>query len=67
MITFEEVETLRRAVRPLDCGTHYCRYCDAKSVTGWKHVDSCPYQQSVRDVREAKEIINRLERESAEV
>lgn len=67
MITFDEIEVLLRAVRPLDCGHHHCRYCSTGSSDGWKHTENCPYEQSVRDAEEAKKIIERLKVENAEV
>ena len=57
VLSMEDVETIQRAVRSLDCGYHYCRYCDAGTSNGWKHSRYCAYVQSIQDVIEAKRIL----------
>ena len=56
----EQLPLVRAQVRPLDCGHHYCRYCDAGTSNHWQHIESCPYQDSVRGVEAAKRIIDGL-------
>lgn len=60
MITKDELEQIERAVRPLDCGHHYCRYCDAGTKNQWQHSEYCSYAQSQRDVDAARKTIDRI-------
>ena len=54
-----DVTRLLQAVHVLDCGTHYCRYCPAKSPD-WDHTPGCPYVESQRDTDEARALIPRI-------
>lgn len=53
-LAVEAVALAKRSVRTLDCGHHYCRYCNAKSPE-WKHAEACSYVQSEKDVRAFQE------------
>lgn len=52
--------TILAAIRPLDCGTLYCRYCTAGAHDSWKHSDTCAYRKSVREVENAKKALKEL-------
>ena len=54
------VEKIRPAIRPLDCGAHYCRYCDAGTHNKWQHAPHCSYMRSERDVEDAHAALNKL-------
>jgi len=58
-MTREELELCRRAVRALDCGVHYCRYCAAGTKNRWQHDPNCPYEISMKDYHEACLILDR--------
>lgn len=60
-VTLEDLAVVRRAIRQMDCGHHYCRYCDAGSGNQWQHRENCAYAESVKDAEAAREIIRRLE------
>ncbi len=55
-----DIITVREAIRALDCGDHYCRYCNARSPD-WSHARSCPYQRSVEIADEARKILDRVQ------
>jgi hypothetical protein len=56
----EQIELIRKAIRPMDCGWHHCRYCPAGSSNGWRHDEHCCYQQSVKDAETAAEACGRI-------
>ena len=55
-----ELDVLARAVRSLDCGVHYCRYCEAGTANQWQHDPNCSYERSVQDVEAARVLLARL-------
>ena len=57
-MTEDELRLIRSQIRPLDCGVHYCRYCDAGTSNHWEHAPWCPYEQSVQLVDSAKALID---------
>mgnify|MGYP001220292720 CR=1 FL=1 len=54
------LDVAQRAIRPLDCGAHYCRYCPAGTKNGWQHGPNCPYEKSQKDHTEAQRLIREL-------
>lgn len=64
MFSNEELIVIREAIRPLDCGHHYCRYCRAQSPA-WEHSEHCPYARSLRIWTEAGALLDRAQRELA--
>lgn len=59
-LTIDEVRLIRSVIRPLDCGVHYCRYCEAGTSNHWEHGKNCPYEQSVKDAESAKQLLDSL-------
>lgn len=58
-MTRDEISVLRRAIRTLDIGASYCRYCCAGSHNQWQHAQHCSYVESVKDFSEAVKILTR--------
>jgi len=52
------IDLVRRSIRPLDCGHHYCRYCEAGTSNNWEHHPSCPYELSIQETDEAKRLVD---------
>lgn len=60
LVTGNDLVVVKRAIRPLDSGALHCRYCPAGSNNQWQHTEYCIYDQSLRDVEEARSIIAAL-------
>lgn len=57
----ELLETIRPAIRQLDCGWHYCRYCSAGTKNNWAHAEHCLYATSVKQADAAKSALAELD------
>lgn len=55
------VESIRPAIRPLECGWHQCRYCSTGSHEGWHHEPHCQYAESQRRVEVAKQALAEIQ------
>lgn len=51
------LRTAQSLLRPLDCGVHACRYCEAVSPD-WKHAPTCAYHNNIKAINA---ITNRID------
>lgn len=54
----ERLLAAKAAIRVLDCGAHYCRYCPAGTHNNWQHGASCPYEESQREYSDGRHAID---------
>ena len=62
-MTRAELELIRRSIRELDCGYHYCRYCSAGTSNRWVHHSACLFEASTREAKKALAVVDKYLRD----